>query len=181
MVAQAFLPNPNNYPQVNHINENKLDNYIGNLEWCTSKHNNNHGTRNKRISDAQRNNTDFSKPIKQYTLQGIFVKEWESICEAGRNGYDRKSISDVCNKEKGHYTANGYLWKFSADDTKVQPYTNPAFKPILCFNSKGDLIKEFPSIKDACKGLGLDSGAVSWCCIGKRKSHKGYTFKYKQI
>ena len=50
LVAQAFIPNPNNLPEVNHKDENKSHNYLNNLEWCTSKYNQNYGTRNERIS-----------------------------------------------------------------------------------------------------------------------------------
>lgn len=179
VVASAFIPNINNCPQVNHLDENKFNNSVDNLEWCTCKQNNNHGTRNERISKTQRNNPKFSKRIMQYTLDGEFVKEWESICEAGRAGYDRSTISNLCNKEKGTHAACGYLWKFSNDKEEIKPYKNPAFKPILCYSISGEFIQEFPSIKEACTKLGLDTGAVSWCCIGRRKSHKGYTFKYK--
>lgn len=179
LVAENFIDNINNYPQVNHKDENKLNNNTNNLEWCTSKYNNNYGTRNKRISDKQRNDPRFSKRIMQYSLDGEFIKEWESICEAGRAGYCRKTISDVCNKENGYHTANGYQWKFSEDDTIIKPYINSTFTPIYCYTKDGVFVKEFPSISSACAELNLDSGAVSWCCIGKRKSHKGYVFKYK--
>lgn len=58
LVAMGFIPNPNNYPEVNHIDENKVNNSINNLEWCTRKYNANYGTRNKRagkkISEANK-------------------------------------------------------------------------------------------------------------------------------
>lgn len=59
LVAKAFLPNPKNLPEVNHIDEDKINNCVDNLEWCTHKYNSNYGMRNKKLSEAKRNNTYF--------------------------------------------------------------------------------------------------------------------------
>lgn len=54
LVAEAFIPNPNNYPCVNHIDENKSNNASSNLEWCTYMYNNQHGTRLNRIAEIMK-------------------------------------------------------------------------------------------------------------------------------
>ena len=61
IVAEAFLPNPNGYSEVNHINEDKTDNRACNLEWCTHKENSNHGTRGARIGAKNRANNELRR------------------------------------------------------------------------------------------------------------------------
>ena len=61
LVAEAFIPNPNNYKEINHRDENKINNHVSNLEWCTRKYNCNYGTRNKRVSKSHKGKTKGSK------------------------------------------------------------------------------------------------------------------------
>lgn len=112
LVAQAFIPNPNNFPCINHKDENQANNISENLEWCTWKYNSNYGTLPQRISDRQRNSPDLSIAVNQYTLNGVFVNTFPSMKEAERQtGIDSTMIGRVC-KGKSKY-AKGYLWKYA--------------------------------------------------------------------
>lgn len=107
LVAEAFIPNPDSLPEVNHIDEDKSNNVVSNLEWCDHRYNTNHGTRLTRISHTQRNRKDCSKQIMCIETKTIYP----SINEAARQtGANRNTIADVC---KGKLkTAGGYHWKF---------------------------------------------------------------------
>lgn len=109
LTAEAFIPNPDNLPQINHKDENKLNNNINNLEWCDSKYNVNYGTGNKRRSKTKINNTYNIKSV-QCIETGII---YTSTREAERQtGTDNSQISAVCNHKKNYKTAGGYHWKY---------------------------------------------------------------------
>jgi hypothetical protein len=109
LVALAFIPNPNNYPQVNHKDENIKNCRVDNLEWCTPKYNANYGTRNER---CKLGNKRFEKPVNQYTLDGKFIKRFECLGDACREtGADISAVIRVC---KGRSNmAYGYKWEYA--------------------------------------------------------------------
>ena len=101
LAAEAYIPNPDNLPQVNHKDENKANNCLQNLEWCDSKYNNNYGTRNDKIK----------KPILQYDLDGNLIREWECATDVGQ-----EVRANICNCLKGNRkSAYGYIWKYKED------------------------------------------------------------------
>lgn len=102
LVADAYIPNPENLPMINHKDENKANNCLQNLEWCDAKYNNTYGSRIDRV--ASRN----KKPILQYTLDGDFVREWPSATDVGK---DVNANITHCAKGK-QKTAYGYIWKY---------------------------------------------------------------------
>lgn len=111
LVAMAFIPNPNNYPIINHKDEDKANNYVDNLEWCTIKYNSSYGTAPKRISEKQLNRPDKSKPVLQYTKDGHLVGEYPSQKEASRKTKIKQGLVSACCIGKIK-TAGGYIWKF---------------------------------------------------------------------
>lgn len=110
LVAQVFIPNPNNLPQINHKDENSLNDQISNLEWCDCKYNNTYGTKIERLRQKHINGKG-SKPVGQYTLDGELVKIYPSAGEAGREFNCNPSIiSRVCRGIRP--TVYGYKWKY---------------------------------------------------------------------
>lgn len=112
LVAEAFIPNPENKPQVNHINEVKTDNRVENLEWMTSKENNNWGTAIQRRVSKQLNN-NRCKPIVQYDKNGNMIDEFPSIKEAERQGYSYNMILDCLKGRREKYKNN--FWKYKEE------------------------------------------------------------------
>jgi hypothetical protein len=105
LVAMAFIPNPDNLPEVNHKDENTANNRVENLEWCTRKYNAHYGTALQRMAAMNQ------KPVEQLK-NGVVVGRWGSIKAAGEEtGFDRGNISKCCTGKS--HTYKGYEWRFA--------------------------------------------------------------------
>lgn len=112
LVANAFIENPLNKPEVNHKDCNPQNNEANNLEWATSKENKQSGDTPLHMSIAQKNKKTC-KAVEQYTLDGTFVKEYISAAAAEREtGIDSSSIAKVCRNIPVHNTCKGFIWKY---------------------------------------------------------------------
>lgn len=115
LVAETFLPNPNNYPEINHRDEDKANNNVENLEWCTRGHNVNYGTRNKQVGKK------LSKKVRAVNIKTGEVLIFNSTQEARNEGY-LSSVSLACrgvHKNGGGnliggdgHTYKGYRWSY---------------------------------------------------------------------
>lgn len=107
LVAITFLPNPNGLPQINHKDENPLNNQVSNLEWCDAKYNSNYGNHKENIRNGMSH-----KPVL-CIKNGKVVKEYLSAYYASlETGICRMGIVKCCNKTNWRKTAGGYEWKY---------------------------------------------------------------------
>lgn len=120
LVALAFIPNTLNLPQVNHIDEDKTNNAVWNLEWCTPEYNLNYGTHNEKMSVTIREsqirkgkNNPNAKPILMFTLNGVFIKRFECCIDANEYLGKPKHYGNIRKCARGEIkTAYGYIWKY---------------------------------------------------------------------
>lgn len=193
LMGFAFLENkdPEHYDRINHKDENPENNYIhintdgtvneelSNLEWCSHQYNITYGTTKERI---KRHNPRIRK-VKQYTLNGEFVKEWDSIKDIHKDlGFSRSSVTATCQHK--YLQTNGFVWRYSDECDgygNIEVDTSGMFKrnrAIVQLSLDGEVIRYWESGTAAGRALGFSQANINHCCLGKCKTAYGYVWKY---
>lgn len=178
LVAKFFIPNPRDLREVNHIDGDKQNNNVSNLEWCTRSENVLHAFRMGLKKNKKGQESCHAIPVYQYDLQGNFIKKWNSMVDACQAvGADSGNLSYACSGKIK--TCMGYIWSYEyreIDPTKHERELNGNL--VYQYTKTGELVATYKTAHEANRATGNDFSLICACCRGTRMSTGGYVWSY---
>ena len=182
LVANAFIPNPEGFPQINHKNEDKADNRVVNLEWCTAKYNINYGTAKERIIKTRLNR--YGRNIIQYRMDGSIVHVYRGMTRLHRQtGYNDSAILKVCIGQQ--LTSYGYVWRYEGDAFDKYPITydkkvhaSRVGRGVVKYDLNGEVVKIYEGgLKETLQDY-PNYYSIRSCLNGYTKTAHGFIWRY---
>lgn len=169
LVAFTFIPNPENLPEVDHIDNNKSNNKVDNLQW---------------LSSLDNTRKDQAFEVNQYNEEGKFIKKW--ICSSEIEKELKLSASEIlrcCIGNRNCRSAYGYIWRYFKDigNTKDIEYQSiRGRRKVNQYTLNGKFIKTWKSLTEASKllGVGNRGSNIINVCRGRQKTTGGFIWKY---
>ena len=175
LVAKAFIPNQQNLPVINHIDEDKTNNHMENLEWCTNQY-------NIRYSGA--------KKVDVYTKEGTYIETLEAIVDASiKYGIPTSNISRCCLSKDGY--TRGFQFRFHGSPFVPKPPIIPRvikrkhmeikpreayYVPVDEYTAEGSFVRTWPNVTSISKAYNIPTTNISKCCKGIIKTAYGKIF-----
>lgn len=169
IIASTFIPNPESYPCVNHINGEKIDNSVDNLEWCTYSQNMNHA-----YSIGLYSARKYS--YFQFDLDGRLLNKFNDYKEV-QLFLGLKDVSGVRKCASGKTIMyKGYIWEYT---DKISKRKKDYIKVIVCSDKFGREIKRFESLSQASEELSMNKDFLCAILNGRAKSQK-FKLRYEK-